>query len=283
MPSDPTFLPREKPRRFPLRYAIEQLPNLQPVNRMYQPGAAQGIFFNSILLSSSAAAIVLSSSSIPYCNTTSTYPRSDAEPLISAWDHYHCEPGRCCANRDWPARCQPTGSSPACHPLLKCSGARFTTTQSSLTNSRVPSARRALVTRRCRMNRNPYDATKRLSCHNGFACPPEVGAHSSIRRRRRSKRSLARIGRLCRVAHRMGERGLDHFAWCVCPLSRPIPKARPEPMRHGGDAEFFDQFRQRHVQRAACRVDCGTPSPYRHCVSVRRTESRAPRPESGTR
>ncbi len=70
-------------------------------------------------------------------------------------------------------------------------------------------------------------------------------AQSSIRRRRRSK-ITARICCVCRVAHRMSERRFDHFAGCVRPLRRPIPKARPEPMRHGGDAEFFDQFRQRH-------------------------------------
>ena len=49
----------------------------------------------------------------------------------------------------------------------------------------------------------------------------------------------ARIGRFGRVAHRMGERGLNHFAGCVCPLRRPVPEARSEPMRRGGDAEFF--------------------------------------------
>ena len=33
-----------------------------------------------------------------------------------------------------------------------------------------------------------------------------------------------RIGRLRWVAHRMGERGLDHFAGCVCTLRRAIPE-----------------------------------------------------------
>ena len=51
------------------------------------------------------------------------------------------------------------------------------------------------------------------------------------------------VGGFCGVARRMGERLLDHFARCVCPLRRPIAEARSEPMRHGGDAEFFDQFR----------------------------------------
>ena len=30
-------------------------------------------------------------------------------------------------------------------------------------------------------------------------------------------------------------------------VRRPVPEARPEPMRHGGDAEFFDQLAQRCV------------------------------------
>ena len=37
----------------------------------------------------------------------------------------------------------------------------------------------------------------------------------------------------------MGECGLDHFAGCVRPFRGPVPEARPEPMRHGGDAEFL--------------------------------------------
>ena len=53
----------------------------------------------------------------------------------------------------------------------------------------------------------------------------------------------ARVGRLGGVLYRMGECGLDHFAGCVRPFRGPVPEARPEPMRHGGDAEFLDQFR----------------------------------------
>ena len=40
-----------------------------------------------------------------------------------------------------------------------------------------------------------------------------------------------------------GERRFDHLTRCIRLLRRPVPKARPEPMRHGGEAEFLDQFR----------------------------------------
>ena len=53
----------------------------------------------------------------------------------------------------------------------------------------------------------------------------------------------ARVGRLGGVLYRMGECGLDHFAGCARPFRGPVPEARPEPMRHGGDAEFLGQFR----------------------------------------
>ena len=53
----------------------------------------------------------------------------------------------------------------------------------------------------------------------------------------------ARVGRRGGVLYRMGERGLDHFAGCACPFRGPVPEARPEPMRHGSDAEFLDLFR----------------------------------------
>ena len=46
--------------------------------------------------------------------------------------------------------------------------------------------------------------------------------------------------------YRMGECSLDHFAGCVRPFRGPVPEARPEPMRHGGDAEFLGQSRERH-------------------------------------
>ncbi len=41
----------------------------------------------------------------------------------------------------------------------------------------------------------------------------------------------ARVGRLRRVAHRMGERGFDHLTRRRRVLRRPVPEARPEPMR----------------------------------------------------
>ena len=53
----------------------------------------------------------------------------------------------------------------------------------------------------------------------------------------------AGVGRLGGVLYRMGEGGLDHFAGGIRPFRGPVPEARPEPMRHGGDAEFLDQFR----------------------------------------
>ena len=56
----------------------------------------------------------------------------------------------------------------------------------------------------------------------------------------------AGVGRLGGVVYRMGECGLDHFAGCVRPFRGPVPEARPEPMRHGGDAEVPGQSRERH-------------------------------------
>ena len=42
----------------------------------------------------------------------------------------------------------------------------------------------------------------------------------------------AGVGRLCLVAHRMGERGLDHLTRRIRLLRGPVPETRPEPMRH---------------------------------------------------
>ena len=53
----------------------------------------------------------------------------------------------------------------------------------------------------------------------------------------------ARVGRLRRILYRVGERGLDHLAGCAGLFRGLVPEARPEPMRHGGDAEFLDQCR----------------------------------------
>ena len=41
--------------------------------------------------------------------------------------------------------------------------------------------------------------------------------------------------------HIMGESGFDHLTRRIRLLRRPVPEARPEPMRHGGHAEFFAQ------------------------------------------
>ena len=91
------------------------------------------------------------------------------------------------------------------------------------------------------------EARSPTSWHHVPAFPTEVGGPVAHQAASTLEEITARIGRLCRVAHRMGERRFDHFAGCVCLFRRPVPEARPEPMRHGGDAEFFDQFRQRHV------------------------------------
>ena len=69
-------------------------------------------------------------------------------------------------------------------------------------------------------------------------------AQSSIRWRRRSKREItARVGCLGGVLSRMGERGFDYLTRRIRVLRRPVQEARPEPMRHGGDAEFLGQSR----------------------------------------
>ena len=57
----------------------------------------------------------------------------------------------------------------------------------------------------------------------------------------------ARGGRRGGVLYRMGERGIDHFAACARSFRGPVPEARPESMRHGGDGEFFDELAQRCV------------------------------------
>ena len=79
------------------------------------------------------------------------------------------------------------------------------------------------------------------------ACPTEIGRPVVNQAAPALEKITARVSRLCGVAYRMGERGLDHLAGCACPFRGPIPEARPEPMRHGGDAEFFDQLAQRCV------------------------------------
>ena len=42
----------------------------------------------------------------------------------------------------------------------------------------------------------------------------------------------AGVGRLCLVAHCMGERGLDHLTRRIRLLRGPVPETRPEPMPH---------------------------------------------------
>ena len=53
----------------------------------------------------------------------------------------------------------------------------------------------------------------------------------------------------------MGERGVDHLTRRIRLLRGPVPEARPEPMQHGGDAEFFDHLAQRCIgKRLSTRV-----------------------------
>ena len=73
-------------------------------------------------------------------------------------------------------------------------------------------------------------------------CSTEIGCPLVHQAAPTLEEITAGVGRLCRVAHRMGERGFDHLAGCIRLLRGPVPEARPEPMRHGGDAEFFDQL-----------------------------------------
>ena len=70
----------------------------------------------------------------------------------------------------------------------------------------------------------------------------------------------AGVGRLGGVVYRMGECGLDHFAGCVRPFRGPVPEARPEPMRHGGDAEVLGQSRERHGGEGASAINCCYPT-----------------------
>ena len=73
-------------------------------------------------------------------------------------------------------------------------------------------------------------------------CPPEIGGPVVHQAAPTLEEITAGVGRLCRVAHRMGERGFDHLTRRIRLLRRPVPEARPEAMRHGGDAEFLDQL-----------------------------------------
>ena len=73
-------------------------------------------------------------------------------------------------------------------------------------------------------------------------CSTEIGGPLVHQAAPALEEITAGVGRLCRVADRMGERRFDHLTRRVRLLRRPVPKARPEPMRHSGDAEFFDQF-----------------------------------------
>ena len=79
------------------------------------------------------------------------------------------------------------------------------------------------------------------SCRHVPALPTEIGRPVVHQAAPTFEEITAGVGRLCRVAHRMGERGFDHLTRRIRLLRGPVPEARPEPMRHGGDAEFVDQ------------------------------------------
>ena len=64
-----------------------------------------------------------------------------------------------------------------------------------------------------------------LSCHNGLACPPEVGRPVVHQAAPTLEEITAGVGRLGGVLYRMGERGLDHFAGCARPFRGPVPEA----------------------------------------------------------
>ena len=82
--------------------------------------------------------------------------------------------------------------------------------------------------------------------HHVLACPTEVARPLVHQAAPTLEEITACVGRLGGVLYRMGERGLDHFAGCVRPFRGPVPEARPEPMRHGSDAEVLGQSWQRH-------------------------------------
>ena len=50
--------------------------------------------------------------------------------------------------------------------------------------------------------------------------------------------------RLDLVLHHMRQRRLDDLAGMVSLLGRPVPEARPEPVRHGRDLERCEQSTQ---------------------------------------
>ena len=86
------------------------------------------------------------------------------------------------------------------------------------------------------------------------------------------------VGRLGGGLYRMGERGLDHFAGCGRPFRGPVPEARPEPMRHGGDAECLGQSRERHggewLPAQTAEHEAGAIAQFLHVVQDRERPTR---------
>ena len=107
------------------------------------------------------------------------------------------------------------------------------------------------------IRRLPMRLRRPSSCGDGILKPVLTGHHGPLQAGYPTKVArpvvhqaaltleeiTARVGRRGGVLYRMGECGLDHFAGCARPFRGPVPEARPEPMRHGGEAEFLGQFR----------------------------------------
>ena len=90
------------------------------------------------------------------------------------------------------------------------------------------------------------DVRSPASRHHMSACLTEISRPVVHQAAPTLEKIAARVGRLGGVLYRMGECGLDHLTRRIRLLRGPVPEARPEPMRHGGDAEFLGQSRERH-------------------------------------
>ena len=92
----------------------------------------------------------------------------------------------------------------------------------------------------------------------------------------------ARVGGLDLVLDDMRKGGFHDFAGVVGLLGRPVPKGRPEPMRHGADLQLPEQLRRRSCRRAASRGPPGRRTPGRPaCVPRRESPWPAETPAPG--
>ena len=102
------------------------------------------------------------------------------------------------------------------------------------------------------------DPVSPASCHHVPAFPTEVGSPVVHQASPALEEITARIGRLGGVAYRMGERRFDHLTRRIRLLRGPIPEARPEPMRHCGEALLHESSRARTMPTdriLTCRFD----------------------------